>query len=756
MFSSLTVILIISLYMAVLFGIAQLVERRIAVRGEGFKSPWVYSISLAVYHTSWTFYGSVGFAASSGLLFLGVYLGAILGIVFWWITLRRMVFAKETFRITSIADFISTRYNRSESIAALVTLIALVGVLPYIALQLKAVVSSFQLITDHESSTMGWGLSGLLITLFMIAFTIMFGMRRLDPTERHQGMMTALAVECVVKIVAFISIGLFVSFTLFDGFDDITKRLFDQGFERVISISSTENSGAMWLTLVILSFAAIQNLPRMFHVAVVENANHQHIKTAIWVLPLYMILINLFVVPIAAGGLLMGLPEESADFYVLLLPQMAGNDGLTLLAFIGGFSAATGMIIITTMTLSTMASNHLILPLLERMPACKFLKPFLLQIRWLLAALILLGSYGFAIEFSDSYILVAIGLISFVAVLQFSPALLGGIFWSRGNSMGALSGLLAGFLIWTFTLMIPALVNQGWISDSIMKEGLFGIALLHPEALFGLEGLGSIPHSVFWSLIANIGFYITGSLLYSPQKSERHHATEFLCSMNPAPTKRARPTGLDRYISLDDKLNEAQSLLEGYLSADKTKQALDRITEDLQVTGKSHIAILELLEFHRMLEHALAGSIGSASAHKAMETSIRYNNRESTDLKALYSHLVIELNQQHLPGQENLIESETGSQSYGLINNLQKKIKKHEQTIKMQDKQIEDLEVKLESRYQEIFHYRLETQKIQQENETLKLKFESTLKIEKNLAPETKLDSDTGQDLDTKPNREAK
>lgn len=738
MFSSLTVILTVTLYMAVLFGIAQLVERRGETRRESFKSPWVYCLSLAVYHTSWTFYGSVGFAASSGLQFLGVYLGAMLGIALWWVTLRRMVFAKEVFRITSIADFISTRYNRSETIAALVTLIALFGVLPYIALQLKAVVASFQLITDHESSTMGWGLSGLLITLFMIAFTIMFGMRRLDPTERHLGIMTALAVECLVKLVAFITIGLFVSFGLFNGFDDITERLFDQGFERVIQISGTSNSGIMWLTLIVLSFAAIQNLPRMFHVAVVENADHKHIKTAIWVLPLYMVLINLFVVPIAAGGLLMGLPQESADYYVLLLPQLAGNNALTLLAFIGGFSAATGMIIVTTMTLSTMASNHLILPVLERVPACRFIKPFLLQIRWLLAAMILLGSYGFAIEFTDSYILVAIGLISFVAVLQFSPALLGGLFWSRGNSAGALAGLFAGFLMWIYTLMIPAFISHGWFPETILDDGLFGFALLRPEALFGFDEIGSIPHSVFWTLLVNIGFYIIGSLLYNPHKAERNLSTEFLCSLKPAPSQRARPTGLDRYIPLDDKLNEAQTLLESYLNKDKTKAALLQITEDLQVTGKSHIAIIELLEFHRMLEHILAGSIGAASAHKAMESSIRYNTREATDLKALYSHLVVELNQQRMPANENLNEAEAGSQSYGLINNLQNKIKKNEQTIKMLNKQIEDLEARLELRYQEIFRSRLETQKVRQENETLRIQLENSLLIEKPSDPAEK------------------
>lgn len=730
MFSSLTVILTITLYMAALFGIAQLVERRIENRGEGFKGPWIYALSLAVYHTSWTFYGSVGFAASSGLLFLGVYVGAIIGIAFWWFTLRRMVFAKEAFRITSIADFISTRYNRSQNIAALVTIIALLGLIPYIALQLKAVVSSFQLITDHESSSMGWGFSGLFITLFMIVFTIMFGVRRLDPTERHQGMMTALAVECVVKLIAFIAIGLFVSFSLFNGFDDITNRIFDQGFERVVSLSGADNAGLMWLTLIVLSFAAVQNLPRQFHVAVVENANHQHIKTAMWLFPLYMILINLFVVPIAAGGLLMGLPESSADFFVILLPQLAGNNGLTLLAFIGGFSAATGMVIITTMTLSTMASNHLVLPLLERIPSCSGLRSYLLQIRWVLVALILLGSYGFAIEFSDSHILVAFGLISFVAILQFTPALFGGIFWSKGNSMGAFAGLLAGFIFWWITLIIPTFVKHGWMAQTILDQGLFGLEILRPQGLMGMDDLGGIPHSVFWTMLFNIGFYILGSLLYSPHKAERTHSTEFMCALTPAPSKKARPTGLDRYIALDDKLNESQSLLEGYIHRDKAAEALQRITEDLQVTGKSHIAIIELLEFHRMVEHVLAGSIGSASAHKAMETGIRYNSREESDLKALYSHLMTELNQQRIPEHDEQHRPEPGSSSYGLINNLQAKIQKLEQTIQLRDKQLEQLEVKLESRYQEIFRYRLETQKIRQENETLKQKLEQSLQID--------------------------
>jgi Na+/proline symporter len=427
MFTPLSVILYVSLYMSLLFALAQLVEKRIKNKSESNNSPWIYALSLAVYHTSWTFYGSVGFAASSGMLFLGVYAGAMIGIALWWFTLKRMVQAKETFRITSIADFISTRYNRSQKIAALVTIIALIGIVPYISLQLTAIISSFELITNSPSSGSEHDLAGWLVTLFMIGFTIIFGVRKLDPTERHQGMIAALVAECIVKLIAFIAVGVFATYILFDGFGDIYNRLQQADLGHVASFSATKDSGIMWLTLCILSFSAIYNLPRQFHVSVVENSNKQHIKTAMWVFPLYMVLINLFVVPIAAAGLLQGMPTESADFFVLLLPQQAGLSSLTLLAFIGGFSAATGMTIITAMTLSTMASNHLILPALERVQSLQFLRSYLLQLRWIVVSVIMVGSLWFSKQFADSYILVAIGLLSFVAVLQFSPALFGGL-----------------------------------------------------------------------------------------------------------------------------------------------------------------------------------------------------------------------------------------------------------------------------------------------------------------------------------------
>ncbi|MDF2181991.1 hypothetical protein [Neptuniibacter sp. CAU 1671] len=726
MFSASSVILIVALYMGILFLIAQRVEKRISLRGAPSQGSQalMYGLSLAVYHTSWTFYGSVGFAATSGLLFLGIYGGAILGIMLWGVTLKRMVYAKTTFRITSIADFISTRYNRSQKIAALVTLICLLGIAPYISLQLKAVISSVDLITHSTNRSLENEMTGMLVALFMAIFTIAFGVRRIDPTERHPGVMAVLVAECLVKLIAFMMVGWFATYHLFDGFGDIFSRLEDRGLSHVYSFNAVENSGYMWVTLLLLSFAAIQNLPRQFHVAVVENSNPKHVRTAMWILPLYMILMNLFVVPIAAAGLLQGLPITSADYFVLLLPQQSGEQFLTLLAFIGGFSAATGMIIITTMTLSTMASNHLVMPLIDSVKGLRFMHRYLLQIRWGLVLAILFGSLWFAEAFSDSYILVAIGLISFVAVLQFTPALFGGLFWKRGNSAGALMGLMAGFIVWSYTLLLPAFIQHGWFDQTLLTQGPWQIDALRPEALFGIEGLHPITHAVLWSMVFNLGCYLVGSLLYSPNKAERTLTCEFMAAMRVLVNQRARPTGLNAYILLEPKLDEAILLLSEFHSEQKAQDEVQRIAEDLQVADKTHISIIELMEFHRMLEHILAGSVGSAGAHNAIEKNIRYNERESADLKALYSHIISELNTGSAI--EKVAEDDSPT-SFNIIEDLQNQIDRLEIQVKEQSKTIESLEGKLEQRNEALFKSRLEVQRAQQEVHELRIELSKNL-----------------------------
>lgn len=717
MFAAHNVILMILAYVLLLFGLAVWVERRTRYRSSSVMPGWVYALSLAVFFTSWTFYGSVGFAVESGMLFLGIYVGALISVLFWWFTLRRMVAVKEVFRITSIADFISTRYRRSQRIAALVTLLALSGIAPYISLQLTAVVSSFSIITgSHESEA--WDLTGLLVMVMMLLFTIMFGIRRLDPTERHSGMIAVLVAECLVKLVALFVVGVFILRTVFGDMQSLMETLNDDGMQYLTEFRQPSHSGLMWTTLIVLGFAAVQFLPRQFHVSVVESSDQRHVKTAMWMFPVYLILINLFVIPIAAAGLKLGLPLGSADFYVLKVPLYLGNDAMALLAFVGGFAAATGMIIISTMTLATMTSNHLVLPVCEKIRFLEPLQGYLLQVRWVIAALILGSSYVLAMVLSNSYILAAMGLISFAAILQLAPPILLGMLWRQGNSMGAGLGLLAGYLLWGWTLIIPSMIAEGWLPEFILTDGPFGLSWLRPEAFFGIDFLPPLIHSVFWSMLFNILFYLLGSWFYHPQKHERSLTREFMAAMlsRGKIAGKARPTGLDAYIALEPKIVEANDLLVRYLGADKAEESVMRITDDLQVSGKSHLTIIELMEFHRMLEHVLGGSIGSASAHSAIEDRIHYTEREAADLKALYSHIVNELQ-----GQVRVdVSDDNNVGGYQFLDEMQTQLDELESTISEQKKQIASLESRLEARYEEIFKHRMEAQKLRVENESLR------------------------------------
>jgi len=716
MFSPLSVILVVVVYIALLFALAQWGEQRTR-RGQPFSSATLYALSLGVYFTTWTFYGSVGFATQSGLLYLGIYAGSILSVFFWQLTLRRMIAVKETFRITSIADLISTRYRRSQRIAALVTLIAFLGLLPYISLQLEAVVSSFRLITIEEADGIHWSSSGLLITFMMTIFTVLFGVRRLDPTERHQGMILALVAECLVKLIAFLVLGSFITWHFFDGPLDVYEQIQANGYHHLLGFGG-EGAGIQWLTLIVLSFVGVQLLPRQFHVAVVENVSPRHLGRARWMFPLYAVLITAFVIPVAAAGMILGLPEARADYFMLMVPQALGQPLLALLAFVGGFSAASGMVIITTMTLSTMVSNHLLLPICEKFDSLRWMRTWLLQIRWVLVATILFGSFGLARLLSDTHMLVAVGLISFVAALQLAPATLIGLCWSRGNSMGAFLGMLVGFGIWGWTLIIPAWVDEGWVAASLLSNGPFGIDWLRPEMLFGLE-LPKVPHAVFWSLTGNILFYLVGSWFYHPQKQERTLTTEFLYTTRALRTQeKARPTGLNAYIELAPKLVEAEQLLKRYLGDEKSQYSVNRIAEDLQVYDKSHISVVELMEFHRMLEQVLAGSIGVASAHTAIEENIRYTDRERSDLTAIYSHIVNELQGSYRFHPDRAQAPQ--DKSLEALGDLQNQLEHLQLKVDQQKKQIGQLESRLEQRYQEVFDYRVEAQRLRHENETLR------------------------------------
>ncbi len=645
MLNSYAVLTIFCLYMAVLFGAALWVERRSALGRSPVDNALVYSLSLAVYCTGWTYYGSVGKAVTSGLLFLPIYLGPTLAIILWWTVLRKLVRIKTTHHITSIADFISARYDKSPAVAALATLIALFGTMPYIALQFKAIFTTFEIITLGEGESASWiaGHLGSVVAGLMVVFTLVLGVRRLDPTERHPGLVMAVAVECLVKLMAFLAAGVFVTYILFDGFGDILNRLPEEVPAHIERMwTESESAPLTWLTYLVLGMSAIMFLPRQFHVSVVENFDEKHIKTAMWLFPVYMFLINIFVFPIAMAGILKGFSHLQADSFVLRLPLESGWKWLTVLVFIGGTSAATGMIMISSITVSTMITNHFLLPVIGWSPWLGFLRRQLIKCRWVAVAGVILIGYWFERAVGESYMLVNIGIIAFAAAFQFAPVILGGIFWRRANKAGALMGLGAGFALWVYTLLLPAFVRSGWIARTWLESGLFGIAALKPEQLFGVSSVGALPQAVFWSMAFNIGLFVLGSLLFRQSESEQSLAREFVGALAKRPSL-ARPSDRESNIELSAKREIIEDLLTQYFSEREAAALTEKCLKEVGLEGKSRISIVELADLHSELERALAGALGAAAAHRTLAQSRIFTERESRELSEVFAEILASL-----------------------------------------------------------------------------------------------------------------
>jgi len=619
-------------YLGLLFAIAYYADRR-ADRGRSLiANPYIYSLSLAVYATAWTFYGSVGRAVSTGIGFLPIYIGPTIMCLLWWILLRKIILISKVHRITSLADFIASRYGKSALVAGLVTVIAVIGILPYISLQLKAISTAFTIVHSHDVEVVGAGHGGpflsdtaLYAALILAAFTIMFGTRHLDASERHEGMVAAIAFESLVKLVAFLAVGGFVTWGMFDGFRDVFTRARElPGVQALFVIGGTGDGQtgvlASLYSATFFAMLAIMFLPRQCQVAVVENVDVNHVKTAIWLFPLYMLVINLFVPAIAFGGMVhfAGTPVDP-DTYVLTLPLSRGQNGLGLLVFIGGLSAATGMVIVETIALSTMVCNDLAMPLLLRWPALRLnerknLTGLLLGIRrGAILVMLLLGYLYFRIA-GEAYALVSIGLISFAAVAQFAPACLGGLFWKGGTRAGALAGLSAGFLVWLYTLLVPAFAKSGWVPMSIVEAGPFGIEALRPLQLFGLTGLDQITHGMIWSMLANVGAYVAFSLSTTQSAVEHSQATLFVDVFKHS----AAGTG-SLFWRGGVSVQELRALLSRFLGADKADDVLEGYARDRRLRSAWEVeADANLIQF---AETKLAGAIGGASAH-AMVASV--------------------------------------------------------------------------------------------------------------------------------------
>ncbi|MBT3914980.1 MAG: histidine kinase [Rhodospirillaceae bacterium] len=617
-------------YIGLLFAIAYYGDKR-ADAGRGIiNNPYIYSLSIAVYATSWTFYGSVGRAAADGLIFITIYLGPTLMFVAWWFLLQKILRISKANGITSIADFIASRYGKSTAIGGLVTLIAVVGITPYISLQLKALSTSLTVLLEYPEIVMPKADSGMpvvsftafIVAMAMAVFAILFGTRHLDPSEHHEGVVAAVAFESIVKLIAFVSVGLFVTFGLYDGFGDLfMKAAAKPELKKLFTISPSSNY-AQWVTLTILSMAAILCLPRQFHITIVENVGTDHLGKAVWMFPLYLLLINIFVLPIAVGGLLQ-FPAGNVDpdTFVLTLPMSTKNEGLALLAFIGGLSAATGMAIISAIALSTMICNEVLMPALLRMVWLRLnergdLTSLVLNLRRFSCIFVMLLSYGYFVFIGESYTLVTIGLLSFAAAAQFAPAIIGGIFWKGATAQGAFAGLGLGFVVWIYTLLLPSFALSGWLQQSFIESGPFGIELLKPYEFLGLTGMDNISHSLFWSMVVNIGSYIWVSVNTEQSAIERIQAAIFVDA-----EKYSGTAGRSNLWQGAAAVDDLRDLLYRFVGPYRTEQAFK---DHARIRGLDLDDLMAVdAEFVGVAERLLAGAIGSASARVLVASVVK-------------------------------------------------------------------------------------------------------------------------------------
>ncbi len=591
-------------YVTILFVVAALAEQWAQKNKLTFlQSPIVYTLSISVYCTAWTFYGAVGSAARNGLEFLAIYIGPTLVFIGWWWLLRKLVRIGKTQRITSIADLISSRYGKSNLLAVVVTLLAVIGTTPYIALQLQSLTLSFAVFTQTNANAPSPAITALLIAIGLAAFTVVFGTRNLDANERHHGVVTAIALEAIVKLVALIAVGIFVVWFVADGPSEVLKNA-----ERMLP----ETTGVFtprWVTLTFLSATAIICLPRMFQVVVVENDAEKHLATASWAFPLYLFLMCLFVVPIAVTGLEF-LPEGSnPDLFVLTVPLAMGQDGLAALAFLGGFSSATSMVIVAAIALSTMVSNHIVLPLWlyraqARNPESDDVRSLLLRSRRISIGVILALGYLYYRFTGGTSALASIGLIAFLGIAQVLPALFFGLYWRNATRTGALGGILIGFTIWAYTLFLPSFDGSFILSKDIIENGLWGISALRPQALFGINISDPLIHAVFWSLSLNVLALTALSFITTPRPLEVSQALQFV-NVFGSTSQQHVPT----HISTSEDLFV---LAQRILGRNDAGRLFDKKAKE---QGKLSGLPDPTSEFIVTLEREFAGSVGAATAH---------------------------------------------------------------------------------------------------------------------------------------------
>ena len=594
------------LYLALLFFIAFWAEKRKS--NFWANNPYVYSLSLAVYCTAWTYYGSIGVAANQGLEYLAIYIGPIIIIPAWIVINSKIIRISRVNKISSIADFISLRYGNSRSFGAIISVVCILAIIPYIGLQIKAISDTFHLVTKSENPNNIFTDTATYVVLLIAIFSSYYGTRYVDASEKRLGIISAVAVESFLKLIFFVILGIFVTYGIFNGFDDIYEKAKNlPEFTQRNSFNGLEGS-FNWMLTSMLSMTAIFLLPRQFHTTIIENRKENHLKTAIWVFPLYLLIFNFFVFPIAWGGKILFLGQNvNPELFPILIPQKFGSILISVIVFLGGLSASISMIIISSVTLSIMLSNNVIIPYgwidTFKTKNDTFNNKNIVNIRKVSIFLLIITAFVFYKYLILESSLFSVGLVSFVLIAQLAPSFFGAIFWRRGTYTGAVIGLILGILICYINLIIPQYLK------AINPE--LAINQYRFLQFFKIPYLETIPQVFFWSLLANATVFTIISVSSKGNYRERNYAEIYV--------------DINRYIQNHEgayiwkgkaNVSDIRKILVKFLGDKKTKQALKIFNLKYNIDDENDTADSRFIKFS---ENLLSGRIGTASAKILIE-----------------------------------------------------------------------------------------------------------------------------------------
>lgn len=600
---------LVILYLALLFLVAHTAEKKKSKMW--VNNPYIYALSLAVYCTAWTYYGSIGVAANDGLDYLPIYIGPVIVIPAWIYINKKILQISRVNKVSSIADFISLRYGNSRSFGAIITLVCIFGIIPYIGLQIKAISETFHLVTQTPISKNIFSDNATMVVLLLALFSSYYGTRYVDASEKRLGIISTVALESLLKLIFLVVLGIFVTYFAFDGISDIyAKASIFPDFKEKNTFNGLEGS-FNWMILCLISASAIFLLPRQFHTTIIENRQEKHLKTAIWFFPLYMLIFTLFVFPIAWGGrILFNGQDVNPEFYSILIPQYFDNQLITVLVFLGGLSSSISMVIISSITLSIMLSNNLIIPYgwLDRLKSDHEEKntKTIMNIRKVSIFILIVTAFIFYKFFILKNSLYSVGLISFVIISQLGPSFFGAIFWRRGSYRGAVAGLIAGLIVCYFGLIIP----QYYFSYNQEIKG-FIRNVYDWFSFFDIPYLSNISEVFFWSILLNISLFSIISLSRKGDYRERNFAEIYI--------------DIDKYIQNHENafvwrgrayVSDIRNILVKFLGEKKTEQALRIFNLKYNIDTRTETADARFIKFS---ENLLSGRIGTASAKILIE-----------------------------------------------------------------------------------------------------------------------------------------